>query len=446
MNFNDLCRLKKAENGTNTLDIYDPVNTILFISACCDHKQVRKINITTLLQRHNKQDDFVYYLIQLCDFIPTYAWKQRAVAVFRKHLEHVHLSYCSRYTLKVGSCYCKQSMKRWVFECIKMNGQSRPHWKEHVMSRINLVDIPKITWNLKLVNVQKSTKSCTWGKGEGPTTTPCQLKLAEATPHPGCSAPDAIRIPANSKTRINEPEHNASEKQTEYNNKWLRDTGINRDLAPRNPFHQKHPEELVTPPSWKNHNVAHPPQDLIGDLRSASSNRSAIFTVEDKGPSVLWQLNGNSLMYFWKQMMEKASDRWEIQKATNKEILSKYHDILKNVLPRNLTPGSNTFGTPQLPYAYFTVKFKCFQACHQSVAGHITARSPSTSGDLGTPVTHPAHTCRKPGHSCMRNIVSFKRLPGRNTFRRIGRAFMHGLRSVTPGFGVRDLSKGRDII
>ena len=62
------------------------------------------------------------------------------------------------------------------------------------------------------------------------------------------------------------------------------------------------------------------------------------------------------------------------------------------------------------------------------------------------PPAHPAHTCRKVGRSCMRNIVSFKQLPGRNAFRRVGRAFTHGVRSVMAGYGLKNLSKGRDSI
>ena len=40
----------------------------------------------------------------------------------------------------------------------------------------------------------------------------------------------------------------------------------------------------------------------------------------------------------------------------------------------------------------------------------------------------------------------FRRIPGRTTFHRIGRAFMYGLTAVCPGYGIRDLSRGKDII
>ena len=42
--------------------------------------------------------------------------------------------------------------------------------------------------------------------------------------------------------------------------------------------------------------------------------------------------------------------------------------------------------------------------------------------------------------------MSFKKLPGRRAFKRIGRAFAYGLQQTFPGYGIRDLSKGKIII
>lgn len=73
---------------------------------------------------------------------------------------------------------------------------------------------------------------------------------------------------------------------------------------------------------------------------------------------------------------------------------------------------------------------------HTIPANNTTAANP----------THPAHTCPKPGHSCMRNIISFKKLPGRAAFKRIGRVFMQCVSTATPGYGLRDLSKAKPTI
>ena len=110
--FKDLYKLKHAEQDIiGCINIYSPENTCLFISACCDYKVNRTLCIKTLLERQNKTDDYVYYLIQLCNMIPKYAWKMKAVAIFRQHLEKAHLPYSSRYVLKVNATYCKKSLK-----------------------------------------------------------------------------------------------------------------------------------------------------------------------------------------------------------------------------------------------------------------------------------------------------------------------------------------------
>ena len=52
--------------------------------------------------------------------------------------------------------------------------------------------------------------------------------------------------------------------------------------------------------------------------------------------------------------------------------------------------------------------------------------APQDSVPIGSPPAHPAHTCIKPGHACLRSIVSIVNLPGRRTFHRIGRAIQFG--------------------
>jgi len=91
-------------------------------------------------------------------------------------------------------------------------------------------------------------------------------------------------------------------------------------------------------------------------------------------------------------------------------------------------------------------KHKCCKSCYERKAGKIVPpHSPLTSDPVDCKA-HPSHTCSKEGHACLRNIVSFKKLPGRNTFRRMGRAFLFAVRSVMPGFGLKNLSRGKDDI
>ena len=81
--------------------------------------------------------------------------------------------------------------------------------------------------------------------------------------------------------------------------------GHNKNIE-TNPTNSQKPEAPYMPPSRRNPDISHHPDDLIGDLRAASANRNATFTVEDKDPSILWQLNSDSFMQFWKNMMGEA--------------------------------------------------------------------------------------------------------------------------------------------
>ena len=54
------------------------------------------------------------------------------------------------------------------------------------------------------------------------------------------------------------------------------------------------------------------------------------------------------------------------------------------------------------------------------------------------------HTCGKASHPCLRNIVSFKKIPGRQTFKKVGRAIQETMSTTYPGeFSLCDLSRAR---
>ena len=329
----------------------------------------------------------------------------------------------------------------------------RPHWKAHILDKLNLTVMPSNSRNLKLVNIQKAAKSHVWGDtcsghptsplGET-TSPPTTISLDTSVPHP--NRPDLIRIPANSKTQMLQEEFDLEKKQTSFCEQWLANIGINRDLTKKHKIIKNAEPPAYIPSRSLQHHITHDPGLLINDLLRASTVKDATFTVEDKDPSILWQIMSDDIFNFWRHTMSEASDRWEIHDCPTADILQKYRGILDYVLPRNLLRSSNSFSTKHIPYTYFTVKHKCFRHCTQQVGGTLIppVGTPPTPSDCKPHL--PAHTCRKKGHSCLRNIVSFRHLPGRTAFRRVGRAFIHGLCSVMPGYGLRGLSRGKIII
>ena len=100
----------------------------------------------------------------------------------------------------------------------------------------------------------------------------------------------------------------------------------------------------------------------------------ATFTVEDKDPSILWQIMSDDLFTFWRHTMSEASDRWGIHDCPTTDILQPYIGIVDYVLPRNLLLSHNSFSTKHIPYTYFTVKHKCFRHCTHQVGSTLIPR------------------------------------------------------------------------
>lgn len=195
-------------------------------------------------------------------------------------------------------------------------------------------------------------------------------------------------------------------------------------------------------PNYMRPHADHHPDLLLSDLLATSTLRDSIITVEDKDPSKLWVMNNDLIIKFWRDMLRKADDRWQVIQTKTTNVVIAYHRLLNTITPRNLLSGPNAFGTKNLPYVYFTIKHKCFQACRQMISGQTIPPAPDTLPTSGSHF-HQAHTCCTEGHSCLRNIVSVVHLPAINTFRRMGRAFIHGVRSVMPGYGLSNLSTSR---
>ena len=112
---------------------------------------------------HGTTSDYCFHLLLMISLFPKYVNKQRASTTIRQYLETQHISYSNKYILKVHSKYDARSMKSWARACIDWEGEYRPHWKEHAMDRLAIIIMPSTSWNLKLVNVQKTCKSHVWG-------------------------------------------------------------------------------------------------------------------------------------------------------------------------------------------------------------------------------------------------------------------------------------------
>ena len=146
---------------------------------------------------------------------------------------------------------------------------------------------------------------------------------------------DLIRLPANSKSRVTlEEEHTASE-QHQHCNSFLSSIGVNRDLVdhPRT-FCKAVLDDPYVPPVAQKPHINQEPEDLAADLYQCATCKDCIYTVEDKGPSVLWRMRNFSIFTIWYNLMANCTDRWEIQDIANEEFLKMYRTILDSTLPK----------------------------------------------------------------------------------------------------------------
>ena len=137
-----------------------------------------------------------------------------------------------------------------------------------------------------------------------------------------------------------------------------------------------------------------------------SSAENVAITVEDKDPNIFWV--GNSLLSTvrWLTQFSAAKDRWKFVTTPMDQVVSWYRLLFDYTIPKNLHTRSSCISAWNLPYIYETIKGKCWSSTAVIVDGQGETK----------------HTCTKPGHSCMRNICSFIRFPGRKLYQRFGKA------------------------
>ena len=157
-------------------------------------------------------------------------------------------------------------------------------------------------------------------------------------------------------------------------------------------------------------------EDLKRQAETEGEINAPFISVEDKDPSILWSQSVGSAMVQWLGMLS-FQKRWKIVCVRSSVVLLFFRTLLNTCLPRSLCTDMD-LEWDQLPYAYPTVKKKCFEN-----VGGCWKRS-----------------CKKVGHSCFRNVVSFKRLPGRKVFKKIGRMIKHLVTTFCESWSFSDLS------
>ena len=184
----------------------------------------KTLSFVRLLMCHRKPLDFCYHLAELCSHISACQCKVRALSCIQAFLNSQHQKLSARYAIKTISGYSDKAIKSWAKRVVVEAGQLRPNWTRYTLERLQVINIPMSTWNLKLVNIQRASPNHVWGLNSMLTNLipPLHSEVGDA---------DLIRIPANSKSRFSIEEQFASKEQRNRCHSFLTSVRINRDLV-----------------------------------------------------------------------------------------------------------------------------------------------------------------------------------------------------------------------
>ena len=118
-------------------------------------------------------------------------------------------------------------------------------------------------------------------------------------------------------------------------------------------------------------------------------------------------------------MFRQDSVHWLPVASTAREVCKNYRLMHLECLPTHLKKWAarKRWESFELPYAYCTLKSKCF-ADDEDGAKHV---------------------CEKPGHSCFRRIISWRSHPARRVYKGVGRAILGVIKLLGIGFETDNL-------
>lgn len=171
---------------------------------------------------------------------------------------------------------------------------------------------------------------------------------------------------------------------------------------------------LLSPPPRPHRVCLSTCRDFAFQFLSETNMDRQMFTLEDKGPSVLWKAWTLGLVALLLLQIMFAPSGWLPQRLDHKKVLLLYQRLAHAVLPSRLrrrVPISEW----TLPHLSATLEHKCFEE-------------------------NETRKCTKASHSCLRQIASFVRMPVRKTYRLMRRALYHLVDCVWLGFSFQNLS------
>ena len=137
---------------------------------------------------------------------------------------------------------------------------------------------------------------------------------------------------------------------------------------------------------------------------------------EDKDRNAAWVLPKRLYEQWCVFMFRQDDDHWLPVNANVEGTVEDYRCLHEQCLPQHLShfARKSKWAHYRLPYAYTTLKQKCFQS-------------------------EVAQTCTKPGHSCFRRIIAWTTHPAKSLYRGAARAISGMITALNAGFETASL-------
>ena len=382
-----------------------------------------------------KKTDWLVVVHTCCGLIPKPLDRSRAKASVARDARCAGLALGRKFCIAATAEKWAPCVRVWLRKVASRVRIVLPHWAAYILENTLVVNATSRQWKQELVNVQCSIRNFVFDAAPLSDEEIVKYDLGQ----------DMIRIPFDSKLRVVVSDEELAASQVQITDEWLGCCGVAKPYA-QVPFDfsfasdegrmvsTKHSDiaekaftickQLLEEGTTTNHHptTAHHPSPTSATTIPqipTTNHHQWCCTIADKDPSILWMAHMRGYMHRWCGRLQNQS-RWEVVSLNEKTVLNFYRSLVNTCLPRTMLPQVMAMEAQHLPYAYASIKEKCFKGDRISEKG--------------------MHTCREPRHSCERNIISSIRLPGRKSFRKIGRGLRHLLNVYGKGWCYTDLT------
>ena len=337
------------------------------------------------------RNDFVCDMFECCDLVVNP--KHRAIAkdCLRRYAESCGFLLQLKYPVRVAAHQFLSQVRAWVHLTLISWKALFPTWAKFVFERTSYHVVQTMTWKRKLVNIQKVVREFDFRDF---------TSMDFSTYHSLQSGQDMARIPFHCNLNIFDSHQTLALQQRQFSAQWSRMVGKPLPAPPVScriaPVRAKTRFVCSDAAALAEQSFA----QLLGHMRN--DLESIAVTVEDKDSKILWSSSSVGLISRWTKMLLQQQ-RWKLVVLEEQHVVEFYRSLLNSCLPRSLLPMNMAFSAKHLPYLYPTVKRKCHRGAPEQ----------------------GVRSCQKPQHSCLRNVASFWKLPGKKTFKYVGRALRH---------------------